>query len=117
MVIRQGDIFWADLGTPEGSAPGYLRPVVVVQKDLLNTSRLPTVVVSVITGNLRLAEVSGNVLLRRNEGNLSKASVVNVTQLYTLDEMQLGDYIGSLSPVRIREIFVGICSVLEPTDT
>jgi len=91
VVIQQGDIFWADFGVPQGSAPGYRRPVVVIQNDLLNQSRLPTVIVCIITGNLRLTNVAGNVSLRQNEGNLSKASVVNVTQVYTLDETQLED--------------------------
>jgi mRNA interferase MazF len=114
VVIRQGDIYWVDLGEPLGSAPGFRHPHVVVQNDVFNGSRIHTVVVCALTSNLRWAEAPGNVLLTPGEANLSKQSVVNVSQIFTVDKRQLEEKIGSLSMVRVREILDGIRLVLEP---
>jgi mRNA interferase MazF len=114
VVIRQGDIYWVDLEEPIGSAPGFRHPHVVVQNDVFNSSRIHTVVVCALTSNLRRAEAPGNVLLQPGEANLPKQSVVNVSQIFTVDKQQLGDKIGSLSPARVREILEGIRLVLEP---
>ena len=116
MVITQGDVFWIDTGEPSGSAPGYRHPHVVVQNNLFNQSRMNTVVVCVITSNRRRAGVPGNVLLRRGEANLTRSSVVLVSQLITVDKANLGDKIGTLSRQRVREILDGIRLVLEPRD-
>ena len=116
MVIHQGDIYWVDLGEPSGSGPGYLHPFVVVQNDLFNYSRIHTIVGCVITSNLMRAKVPGNVLLDVGEGNLPKQSVVNVTQIYTVDKSDLDERIGSLAPQRMRQILEGIALVLEPRD-
>ena len=113
-MIRQGDIYWIDLGEPLGSAPGFRHPHVVVQNDVFNSSRIHTVVVCALTSNLRRAEAPGNVLLQPGEANLPKQSVVNVSQIFTVDKRQLEDKIGSLSPHRVGEILDGIRLVLEP---
>jgi len=90
-VIRRGQIHWADLGEPRGSEPGYRRPVLVVQSDPFNRSRIATVVVAVLTSNLALAEAPGNVLLLRSTTRLPKDSVANVSQLLSLDRSDLED--------------------------
>ena len=114
MVIRQGDVFWIDLGEPRGSAPGYRHPHVVVQNNTFNLSRINTVAVCVITSNLARAAAPGNVLLRNGEAGLSKSSVVNVSQLYTVDKSDLAERIGTLSPKRVAEIVAGLNLLIEP---
>ena len=114
MVIQQGDIYWVDLGEPIGSEPGFRHPHVVVQNDVFNGSRIHTVVVCALTSNLQRAEAPGNVLLKPGEANLPKQSVVNVSQIFTVDKRQLEEKIGSLSTLRVREILEGIRLVLEP---
>ncbi len=114
MVIRQGDVFWLDLGKPLGSEPAYRRPVVIVQNDLFNSSRIHTVVVCVITSNLQRVDAPGNVILEAGEANLSRKSVVNVSQIYTVDREILGEPLGSLSPQRVAEIVEGLWRVIEP---
>ena len=116
MVIRQGDIYWVELEVLSGSEPGYRHPHIVVQNDLLNQSRIRTVIVCQLTSNLKRAESPGNVLLAKKETNLSKDSVANVTQILTVDKTRLEDYVGTLSPRRVREILNGIRLVLEPRD-
>jgi mRNA interferase MazF len=116
MVIRQGEVYWADLGDATGSRPAYLRPIVVVQGDLFNRSRIGTVVVSALTSNLHRAAVPGNVLLDEREAGLPKRSVVNVSQLATLDRDDLVEKIGALSPARLRQVLDGIYLLLEPQD-
>jgi mRNA interferase MazF len=116
MVISQGDIYWIDLEIPSGSEPGYRHPHVIVQNNLINQSRIHTVVVCQLTSNLKRAELPGNVLLNKQETNLSKDSVVNVTQILTVDKSRLGDYIGTLSRRRVLEILEGIRLIIEPRD-
>lgn len=116
MVIRQGDVYWVDLGEPVGSAPGYRHPCVVIQNNLFNRSRIHTVVVCALTSNLKRAQAPGNVLLAPGEANLSKRSVVNVSQILTVDKSQLGAQIGRLSAQRVRQILDGIRLVLEPRE-
>ncbi len=116
MVINQGDIYWVDLGEPSGSAPGYRHPHVVIQNNVFNQSRINTVVVCVLTSNLRRAEAPGNVLLEAGEGNLPKQSVVNVSQLYTVDKRDLVEFIGRLSQQRMRQVLAGVMLVLEPRE-
>lgn len=115
-MIRQGDVYWVDLGAPSGSGPGLLHPHVVVQNDLFNRSKLGTVVVCALTSNLDRAAAPGNVLLEEDEVDLPKRSVVNVTQLFTVDKTDLADRIGTLSPTRVREVLAGIDLLLEPRD-
>jgi len=115
-VIVQGDVFWVDLGEPSGSQPGYRHPHVVVQNNIFNGSRLNTVVVCALTSNLKRAEAPGNVLLEKGEANLSKRSVVNVTQIFTVDKADLVEKIGSLSRERVKQILDGILLLMEPRD-
>lgn len=112
MVVSQGDVWWAELGTPEGSAPGFSRPVVVVQGDAFNRSRVATVVCVPLTSNLRWAEAPGNVLLTARTTRLPKDSVANVSQLVTLDRTALGEHVVKLPPRRIEAILAGIDVVL-----
>jgi mRNA interferase MazF len=116
MNIKQGDIFGVSLGTPRGSEPGYRHPHVVIQNDLFNQSKINTVVVCALTSNLTRARSPGNVLLRKGEGNLKKESVVNITQMITVNKSDLTEKIGSLSPTRIREIINGIALLTEPRE-
>jgi mRNA interferase MazF len=114
MVIRQGDVFWLELPEPTGSGPGYRHPHVVVQNDVFNRSRTNTVIVCALTSNLRLGILPGNVLLEPGEAGLPKQSVVNVSQVFTVDKRQLGERIGSLSARRVREVLEGLALLLEP---
>jgi mRNA interferase MazF len=116
MVISQGDIYWIELDEPEGSEPGYKHPHIIVQNNLFNRSQIRTVLVCPLTTNLKRASAPGNVLLDKNESNLPKQSVVNVSQVFTVDKTQLDTYIGSLSPKRITEILNGIKLVLDPRE-
>lgn len=116
MVINQGDVFWVDLGTPSGSAPGYRHPHVVVQNNLFNKSRINTVVLCVITSNLKRANAPGNVLLLPGEANLPKQSVVNISQIFTVDKSDLVEKIGTLSHQRLNEVLDGINLLLEPRE-
>ena len=117
MVINQGDIYWIDFDEPSGSEPGYRHPHVVVQNNLFNRSEIKTVVVCALTSNLKRASAPGNVLLDKKETNLAKDSVVNVSQIFTVDKAQLGDYVGTLSAKRAREILNGVKLVLDPRET
>lgn len=116
MVIRQGDVFWVELGAPRGSEPGYRHPYVVIQNDVFNTSRIATTIAVALTSNLSRANIPGNVQLRKGEANLPKASVVNVTQVMTLDKSDLKQKIGSLSRERLGELLDGLQLVTEPRD-
>lgn len=114
MVIRQGDVFWIDVGEPRGSETGFRRPYVVVQNDAFNSSRLHTVVVCAITSNLRRARAPGNVMLEAGEANLSRASVVNITQIYAIDRDYFQESIGSVSAEKLDAILQGVWFLLEP---
>lgn len=116
MVIRQGEVYWVDLGAPSGSGPGFLHPHVVIQNDLFNRSALRTVVVCALTSKLERASAPGNVLLDEGEADLPKRSVVNVTQIFTVDKGDLVDKLGALSPSRVEEILAGLDLLLEPRD-
>lgn len=113
-MIRQGDVYWLDLGRPTGSAPDFTRPYVVVQNDLFNSGPIPTAVVCLLTTNLRRAKARGNVLLDEGEANLAERRVVNVSQLVTVDKDRLDHMVGRLSISRIEVILAGIRSVLDP---
>lgn len=116
MVINQGDIFWIELVEPEGSEPGYKHPHVIVQNNLFNRSKIKTVVVCPLTTNLKRASAPGNVFLDKKESNLPKESVVNVSQVFTVDKDQLDEYVGTLSSKRVTEILSGIKLVLDPRE-
>ena len=113
-MIHQGDIFWIEIEAPCGSEPGYAHPHVVVQNDLFNQSRISTVVVCPLTSNLKRAQAPGNVLLGPQEANLPKQSVINISQVFTVDKASLGEFIGRLSAGRVREVVAGIRLLIEP---
>ena len=116
MVINQGDIYWIELDEPEGSEPGYRHPHVVVQNNLFNRSNIKTVLVCPLTTNLKRGSAPGNVLLDIKESNLPRQSVVNVSQVFTVDKAQLEEYVGSLPAKRVAEILNGIKFVIDPRD-
>jgi mRNA interferase MazF len=95
--IRQGQVYWLDFGRNTGSAPAERHPCVVVQNDVFNQSAIATTVVCLITSNLARARAPGNVLLKRGEANLPKASVVNVSQILTVHKTELEESVGKLS--------------------
>ena len=111
-MIARGEIWWAALPTPRGSEPGYRRPVVIVQADAFNRSRLQTVIAAVITSNLHLAEAPGNVRLTRRQSRLAKESVINVSQLITLDRSFLTRRVARLAPRALEQLDAGLRSVL-----
>jgi len=108
MVIAQGHVYWANLPEPTGSGPGFRRPVLVVQGDAFNRSRIRTVVCVPLTSNLRWAEAPGNVMLPAKATGLSKDSVANSSQLITLDRALLTDEVGKLSKRQLDLILSGI---------
>ena len=116
MVIKQGDIFWINLDQPSGSEPGYSHPFVVVQNNIFNKSQIGTVIVCVITSNLKRAKSPGNILLFPGESNLPEQSVINISQVYTVDKKDLSEKIGILSPERVQEMLDGIDLIVKPRD-
>jgi len=112
MVIQRGEIWWASLREPRGSEPGYSRPVLVVQADDFNRSRINTVIAIVITSNVRLADAPGNVLLSRKATGLPKPSVANVSQLITLDKAFLKDKVRKLAKREWSKVEEGLRLVL-----
>lgn len=112
MVIRRGEIWWADLGPAIGSRPAKRRPVLVVSADRYNSSRIATVVVAIITSNTRLATMPGNVFLPASASGLPRDSVVNVTQLYTLDKPDLTDRTGELFGDLLADVDRGLHRML-----
>ena len=116
MGIEQGEIYWIDLGEPSGSKPGYLHPHVVIQNNLFNASKINTVVVCVLTSNIKRAQAPGNVLLNKGEANLPKKSVVNISQIYTVNKSDLTEKIGKVSEKRFSEILAGIKLLTEPRE-
>ncbi len=112
MVISQGEIWWADIEEPAGSAPGFRRPVLVVQSDSFNRSRISTVVCVPLTSNLRWADAPGNVPLDAAATGLPKDSVANVSQVTTLDRAALTDFVGKLPDSKLELVLYGIDVVL-----
>lgn len=112
MVISQGDIWWADLPEPIGSGPGYRRPVVVIQSDAFNRSRIGTVVCIPLTTNTQWLNVPGNVLLTAHTTNLSEDSVANASQVVALDKELLTERVGKLSRMKLELVIAGLDAVL-----
>ena len=111
-MISRGEIWWASLGEPEGSGPGYRRPVLVVQSDEFNRSRIGTVIVAVLTSNTALAQAPGNVLLKARQAGLAKESVVNVSQVITVDKQCLTEKVKKLEPSALAQVDNGLRLVL-----
>jgi mRNA interferase MazF len=110
--VKRGDIWWATLPEPTGSGPGYPRPVLIIQSDRFNASAINTVVIAIITKNTKLVESEGNVLITTAQSNLPQDSVVNVSQLFTLDESTLRDFVTTLSSKKMTQIDNGLRKVL-----
>lgn len=110
-MIR-GEIWWADLGIPFGSEPGFKRPVIILQDNLFNKSRIRTIVVASITSNLSLAEAPGNVLLEKEESGLRKDGVINVSQISTIDKLRLIEKIGNITRTTEEKVNAGVELVL-----
>ena len=108
MVISQGEIWWADLGAPSGSGPGYRRPVVVVQSDAFNRSRIATVVCVPLTTNLTWAGSPGNVVLSAQSTNLPKDSVANASQVIAVDKTLLIERVSKLSRAKLDLVLAGL---------
>ena len=113
MDIGRGEIWWADLPEPQGSAPGYRRPVLVVQSDTVNRSRIATVTVVALTGNVRLVDAPGNVLIPAHASGLSRDSVANVTQVLTVNRDVLTERVRGLSPSLVKQVAVGLRFALD----
>ena len=112
MVIAQGEVWWAELPEPVGSEPGFRRPVVVIQNDAFNRSRIATVVCVLLTSNTRWSEAPGNVLLPARATGLDKDSVANVSQIVTLDQSDLAKRVGRVPKAKLQSIFHGTDIVL-----
>lgn len=112
MVIGQGEVWWADLGEPSGSGPGYRRPVLIVQGDALNRSQIATVVCVPLTSNLRWADAPGNVRLTARATGLPKDSVANVSLIIAVDRRQLTESVGKISPRQLESVLAGIDIIL-----
>jgi mRNA interferase MazF len=110
--MRRGEIWWASLPAPAGSGPGFRRPLLIVSADSFNQSRIATIVAAVVTSNLRLADAPGNVRLAAGAAGLTKPSVVNVSQLITVDKSFLTSRSGRLGPRALAEVEAGLRLVL-----
>jgi mRNA interferase MazF len=113
VVIERGAVWWAELAEPRGSEPGYRRPLVVVQADAFNRSRIKTVIGVILTSNLRLLDAPGNVLVPAGRSGLPKDSVANVSQVVTLDRAYLSEPAGKLDPKLLRQVDQGLRLVLD----
>ena len=112
MVVERGQVWWADLGDPGGSEPGFRRPILIVQDDAFNRSRLHTVIGVVLTTNMRLLDAPGNTLLPAKATGLPKDSVANVSQLVTVDRGFLLEPAGCLRGQALRDVEDGLRLVL-----
>ena len=112
MVVERGQVWWADLDERRGSEPGFRRPLVVVQDDAFNRSRIRTVIAVVLTSNLRLLEAPGNVLLPARASGLPKDSVANVSQVITLDRDVLAEPAGRIRGQTLKDVENGLRLVL-----
>jgi mRNA interferase MazF len=106
--LARGDVWWADLPDPQGSEPGYRRPLLIVQNDLFNRSRLRTVLAVVLTGNIRLVDAPGNVLVPAKVSGLPRDSVANVSQVITIDRNALTERVGRLPGTLIDQVANGL---------
>ncbi len=112
MVIQRGEVWWADLGEPTGSEPGFRRPLVIVQADAFNRSRIATTIAVILTSNLRLLDAPGNVLIQAQEAELPRDSVANVSQVVTLDRDMLIERVSRLGNRTMSRLDHGLQLVL-----
>jgi len=112
MVIRKGSIYWVDFSPGKGSEPIGRRPGLVIQNDILNDSKLNTVIMLAITSTMKFGELPGNVVLRKGEANLPKKCVINVTQVKSVDKTSVKEKIGTLSKKKMDEVYKGLNLVM-----
>lgn len=112
MVMQRGEVWWADLSEPAGSAPGFRRPLLIVQDDAFNRSRIATTIAVVLTSNVRLLDAPGNVLLPKRVSGLPKDSVANVSQVVTVDRTDLTERAGRVSREILDAVDAGLRLVL-----
>jgi len=110
--VRRGEIWWASLATPQGSGPGYRRPILIVQSNEFNRSRIDTVIAAVITSNLNLADAPGNIRIPARASGLKKASIINVSQIITVSKSYLTERVGELKQAYIKQVDDGLRLVL-----
>jgi mRNA interferase MazF len=110
--VRRGEVWWASLPEPRGFGPGFRRPVLVIQSDPFNESRINTVIVAVVTSNVRLAQAPGNVLLERRQSRLPRDSVINVSQILTIDKAFLTERVSLLCTEIMARVEAGLKLVL-----
>lgn len=112
MVIRRGQVWWADLGVPRGASPGFERPVVVIQANGFNKTNINSVIIAISTTNLRLGRMPGNVVIAAGIAGLQEDSVINVTQLFTVDKTDLLELLGNIPHNTMEQIDKGLRLVL-----
>ena len=112
MVIRKGSICWVDFSPGKGSEPIGRRPGLVIQNDILNDSKLNTIIILAITSTMKFGELPGNVILRKGEANLPKKCVINVTQVKSVDKTSVKEKIGTLSKKKMDEVYKGLKLVM-----
>jgi mRNA interferase MazF len=113
MVIRKGSVYWVNFSPAKGSEPMGKRPGLVLQNDLLNDSKLNTVIVAAITSTMKFGELPGNVSLHKGEANLPRPSVINMTQIKTVDKRSLKEKIGTLSKDRMAQVYEGVKLIMD----
>lgn len=113
MVVHRGEVWWADLAEPRGSEPGYRHPLLILQSEPFNRSRLPTVLGILVSSNLRLLDAPGNVLIRADECGLPRDSVANVTQFVTIDLEFLEERVGTISRRTLAKVEAGVRVLLD----
>jgi len=112
-VIKRGDIFWVNFGMPEGSAPGFRRPAVILQSDTFNQTQIRTTICGILTSNLELLEAPGNLLIEAGVSGLAKDSVLNVSQIYTVDKSSLEEKVARLPDRYLPRIDASLRLVLD----
>jgi len=106
--VQRGEIWWASMSTPRGSEPGYRRPVLVIQSNAFTVSRIQTVLAAVLTSNLDLAAAPGNLIIKRKQSGLTRDSVINVSQVVTLNKTFLTEKVGVLPPKLMNAVDEGL---------
>ena len=112
MVVERGELWWANLGSPDGSEPGYRGPILIVQADAFNRSRIQTVLAVILTTNVRLVDAPGNVLIPATVSGLPKDSVANVSQIITVDRDFLHERVSQLQGQTLKSLDAGLRLVL-----
>jgi mRNA interferase MazF len=107
-TLNRGEIWWASLDEPSGSSPGFRRPVLIIQADAFNQSRINTVICAVITSNIRLSQAPGNIFLPMKDSGLPKDSVINISQIITIDKENLSEKVRKIRPAIIHDVENGL---------